>query len=1325
MSDPSIDHNEKKLHATESVGYIRSMNDISCKSESKNTENTTELNSYTDSYSGNMDYINSKQSEVLQGQIMQYRILSKRFTDMKASLPVSTKESVWYTQKGVVCMGPSKAGEGMLGVNVGDAGPFRQMDDHPLALTVPYMQHLRERMSHSSVSSGRDNASRLWLLQRQLRADFINTSKTAVHTTLYPRLSASATAPPAHKIQPPDMYYRAKKQNKREWKQLEKEIRRKRIDRDDARRKTHNAFMKAVLSYRDDFTRFHRAKRNESAKAARAVKQWLDTLEARKEKKDNKAESKRIQALKENNMEAYIQLVQETKNSRLKYLLAQTDEYIATINRMIKDERQVTPVDQDDAGEGVDSVEAGDKASKVSKDYYKDTHRYKEKVTQPRMLQGGDLKEYQMTGLQWLVSLYNNNLNGILADEMGLGKTIQSLALLAYVMEFKHNNGPFLIVVPLSTLSNWTNEAAKWVPSMIKVIYRGTPPQRKQIYRDEVEPGQFNALFTTYEYVMKDRSTLKRIVWQYIIVDEGHRLKNANSKFAQILGTSYQSKHRILLTGTPLQNNLPELWSLLNFLLPSIFSSVETFDQWFNQPFSQFKSQGPSAGDDENDMAQLTHEERLLIVNRLHEVLRPFMLRRMKAQVLDQLPEKTETILRCEMSGWQKKLYKLIHQRTLSTVKDAVGNVSNVYGTGLNNVIMQLRKVCNHPYLFLNDWPTDDDLVRASGKFELLDRMLPKLKAAGHRVLMFSQMTQVMSILEHFFELRGYPYLRLDGSTVAEERERRMFMFNDPDSPFFVFLLSTRAGGLGLNLATADTVILFDSDWNPMMDAQAQDRAHRIGQKNEVKVFRLVTNSMIEEKILARATDKRNLTGLVVEAGKFNRSKEGAEKDGGDRKALVEALLKEYTNGNEFEEDGEAEEAAVPDDDQINYMMATNDGEAALYQQIDKRREEEREAKAAALNKTTKRPGRTGASTALPPPLMEENGVPAWAREQSAWLSKHQQLFLMSEHVEKMNISATSEGYTLADEEEESNVDTTSQDGDTGEGGRGAMPSMRKRKAVVYDDGLSDAQFVDFVERGGQPEDFAAVKRKGPKSRGPVNTGVGAAITPELSKKLQKILNDVSKIKTADGFKRFHLFIDKPDKKLYPDYYQIIETPIAIKTIQSYLKKGSYLTLGDFERDLDLMVSNARVYNEDGSHVHTESAALREEVMRRVEEVIPQSDEQTTKGGNTDSQVDGSAKKKRKPGRPPKAGSTSDAGVGGRGIGLNAPPQIESTRAQAPSPATLSTASGMESDDSGNSLRMTLPSKLFKRQQEYGDESGTGAVDLSDYRIPKRHKSRN
>lgn len=370
-------------------------------------------------------------------------------------------------------------------------------------------------------------------------------------------------------------------------------------------------------------------------------------------------------------------------------------------------------------------------------------------------------------------------------------------------MEVKQNNGPFLIVVPLSTLSNWVNEFNKWAPDIIKVVYKGAPDERRRIFKEEVESQKLNVLLTTYEYIMRDRTSLRKLSWQYIIVDEGHRMKNAQSKFAMTLGNAYQSRHRILLTGTPLQNNLPELWALLNFLLPSIFNSVDTFDQWFNKPFAAFRTQAV-AEDGGGEINVLTQEERMLIVHRLHEVLRPFMLRRVKDQVLDQLPEKVEKVLRCALSGWQRKMYHLIARKSIDT-KEKDSEFS-----GLNNTIMQLRKVCNHPYLFIRDHLVDEDLIRASGKFELLDRMLPKLRQAGHRVLIFSQMVEVMNFLEEFFVYRGFRFLRLDGNTIPDEREKRMYAFNDPASPYFIFLLSTRAGGLGLNLATADTVIIFD-----------------------------------------------------------------------------------------------------------------------------------------------------------------------------------------------------------------------------------------------------------------------------------------------------------------------------------------------------------------------------------------------------------------------------------------------------------------------------------------------------------------------------------
>jgi SNF2 family DNA or RNA helicase len=263
---------------------------------------------------------------------------------------------------------------------------------------------------------------------------------------------------------------------------------------------------------------------------------------------------------------------------------------------------------------------------------------------------------------------------------------------------------------------------------------------------------------------------------------------------------------------------LGELWALLNFLLPTIFSSADTFDEWFNKPFANMNA-GANTEEDQNQM--LTNEERMFIIHRLHELLRPFMLRRVKSEVLDQLPEKVEKILRCDLSSWQKELYKQISRKAAAETAGEVVQASR----GLNNAVMQLRKVCNHPYLFTPEgYHIDQNIIRSSGKVELLDRMLPKLRAAGHRVLLFTQMTAVMTILEDYFAYRGYLSIRLDGSTTAEEREKRMYAFNAPDSPYFIFLLSTRAGGLGLNLTSANTVIIFDSDWNPMMDLQAQGR---------------------------------------------------------------------------------------------------------------------------------------------------------------------------------------------------------------------------------------------------------------------------------------------------------------------------------------------------------------------------------------------------------------------------------------------------------------------------------------------------------------------
>lgn len=390
--------------------------------------------------------------------------------------------------------------------------------------------------------------------------------------------------------------------------------------------------------------------------------------------------------------------------------------------------------------------------------YYSIAHTVHEKVTkQAKIMVNGTLKEYQIKGLEWLVSLYNNNLNGILADEMGLGKTIQTISLVTYLMEEKKVNGPFLVIVPLSTLSNWVLEFEKWAPSVVVVSYKGSPAGRRHI-QNQMRATKFNVLLTTYEYVIKDKSVLAKLSWKYMIIDEGHRMKNHHCKLTQVLNTHYNAPFRLLLTGTPLQNKLPELWALLNFLLPSIFKSCSTFEQWFNAPFATT-----------GEKVELNEEETILIIRRLHKVLRPFLLRRLKKEVESQLPDKVEYIIKCEMSSLQKVLYRHMQSKgVLLTDGSEKGSKGKGGAKALMNTIVQLRKLCNHPFMFQNieekycdhigghGVVSGPDLYRVSGKFELLDRVLPKLKATDHRVLLFCQMTQCMTIIEDYLGWRGF-----------------------------------------------------------------------------------------------------------------------------------------------------------------------------------------------------------------------------------------------------------------------------------------------------------------------------------------------------------------------------------------------------------------------------------------------------------------------------------------------------------------------------------------------------------------------------------------
>ncbi|EHA8591065.1 ISWI chromatin-remodeling complex ATPase CHR11 [Cocos nucifera] len=462
----------------------------------------------------------------------------------------------------------------------------------------------------------------------------------------------------------------------------------------------------------------------------------------------------------------------------------------------------------------------------------------------------GKMRDYQLAGLNWLIRLYENGINGILADEMGLGKTLQTISLLGYLHEFRGITGPHMVVAPKSTLGNWMREIRRFCPILRAVKFLGNPEERRHIRETLLVAGKFDVCVTSFEMAIKEKTALRRFSWRYVIIDEAHRIKNENSLLSKTMRL-YHTNYRLLITGTPLQNNLHELWSLLNFLLPEIFSSAETFDKWFQ-----------ISG--ENDQQE--------VVQQLHKVLRPFLLRRLKSDVEKGLPPKKETILKVGMSQMQKHYYRALLQKDLEVI-NAGGERKR-----LLNIAMQLRKCCNHPYLFQGAEPgppytTGEHLITNSGKMVLLDKLLPKLKERDSRVLIFSQMTRLLDILEDYLMFRGYQYCRIDGNTVGEDRDASIEAFNEPGSQKFIFLLSTRAGGLGINLATADVVILYDSDWNPQVDLQAQDRAHRIGQKKEVQVFRFCTEYTIEEKVIERAYKKLALDALVIQQGRLAEQK--------------------------------------------------------------------------------------------------------------------------------------------------------------------------------------------------------------------------------------------------------------------------------------------------------------------------------------------------------------------------------------------------------------------------------------------------------------------
>lgn len=605
---------------------------------------------------------------------------------------------------------------------------------------------------------------------------------------------------------------------------------------------------------------------------------------------------------------------------------------------------------------------------------------------QPSLVTGGQMKRYQLEGLEWLKSLWMNGLSGILADEMGLGKTLQAISMIAFFKENKIS-GPFLIAAPLSTVRNWIEEFNFWAPKIKTILYHGSKDDRESMRRKSMKikdqtTWEFPVVVTSYEICMNDKKFLANYQWRYIVVDEGHRLKNMNCKLVKELMT-YNSANRLLITGTPLQNNIAELWSLLHFLLPEVFNDLDSFERWFD--FS-------SVLEDKKDADGKSLKRKNSLVSTMHAILKPFLLRRVKTDVESSLPKKREYILYAPLTAEQKELYREIvagtsrsyledkaverleaKSRTASLKRKANDSgrstpakslkpsrdstPASVASNGsvrrgrraarttyqdvsdrefnarlrrieqgeegvnldraspspdsrvissdevaeleraktlklakkemsskkLQNPVLQLRLACNSPHNFYWPWKpdtiaeeesgdfpdVDESLIRASGKILLLDTLLPRLFKLGHKVLIFSQFKTTLDILETYaVELRGWKACRIDGSVAQEDRYAQITSFNT-DKSYNLFLLSTRAGGQGINLTAADTVILFDSDWNPQQDLQAMDRAHRIGQTKPVIVYRLATRGTVEETLLFKADSKRKLEKLVIQKGKF------------------------------------------------------------------------------------------------------------------------------------------------------------------------------------------------------------------------------------------------------------------------------------------------------------------------------------------------------------------------------------------------------------------------------------------------------------------------
>eukprot|EP00180_Rhodochaete_pulchella_P003546 Plantae.Rhodophyta-Rhodochaete_pulchella.ctg6157.p1 GENE.Plantae.Rhodophyta-Rhodochaete_pulchella.ctg6157~~Plantae.Rhodophyta-Rhodochaete_pulchella.ctg6157.p1 ORF type:complete len:1056 (-),score=215.73 Plantae.Rhodophyta-Rhodochaete_pulchella.ctg6157:35-2833(-) len=533
-----------------------------------------------------------------------------------------------------------------------------------------------------------------------------------------------------------------------------------------------------------------------------------------------------------------------------------------------------------------------------------------EKMPMPDFKNGGQLREYQMEGYNWLVSCWFAGQGSILADEMGLGKTIQSVSFCNYLFAYRKIRGPFLVIAPLSTLGHWNREFETWT-HMNAIVYHGNSDSRRIIqdyewtYPNQTKkkgpPYKWDVLITTYETILQDSSKLRSIPWELIVIDEAHKIKNRSSRLVSELN-GFQSQHRLLLTGTPIQNNPLEVWALLHYIDPTTFASEDAFSNEFGEV---------------KDSAT---------VEKLKDLMRPYLLRRLKEDVEKSIPPKEETIVSVELTKIQKKWYRAMLEQNFSFLDQGTKSSKNV--GNLRNIVMELRKCCNHPYLIkgveqietekLDDESLMRNMIEASGKLMLVDKLLPRLKENGHKVLIFSQMIRVLDIVEDYLRDRKWGYERIDGRVRGNDRQQAIDRFSKKDSEKFVFLLCTRAGGQGINLTVADTVIIYDSDWNPQNDIQAQARCHRIGQKSDVKVYRLITRGTYEQDMFDRASKKLGLDHAVLQnMGVESESKKNQNVLAEMKRDDIDSLLKKGAYDVFNEDDSAAEAFSAEDIDHI------------------------------------------------------------------------------------------------------------------------------------------------------------------------------------------------------------------------------------------------------------------------------------------------------------------------------------------------------------------------------------------------------------------------